>query len=48
MKTIIFAKMLEILEKSICKMKVCVLYCMGNWKRIQKCKIAGENDHLKV
>ena len=43
-----FVKLLEKMDKSICKIMMRMVYCMGNWKRNQKCKITGENDHLKV
>ena len=46
-KMIDFAKLLEKMDKSICKIVISMVYCMGNWKRIQICTITGENDHLK-
>ena len=35
-------------KKSVCKIRTAVLYYLGILNRIQKCKITGENDHLKV
>ena len=46
-KMIDFVKLLEKMDKSICKIVISMVYCMGNWKRIQICTTTGENDHLK-